>query len=737
MAGLSEYFRELRRRNVFRVGTAYAIVAWLIVQIASIALPTYGAPEWVMQVLLILVVLGFPLALVFAWAFELTPEGLKREREVVRAESVAAQTGRKLDYFIIAVLSAAVMLLVLDKIVWKPEPADEVAARSAEVERSIAVLPFENFSGDLANDPFTVGVHDDLLTQLSKISSFKTISRTSVQQYRNTNKTISEIADELGVATVLEGGVQRSGDRIRFNVQLIDAETDAHLWAETYDRRLTVADIFAIQTEIATSVCDALQATLSPDEEHYLAKVPTESLEAYEAYQLGRQAMQGRVTTSIAEAVDYFSEATTIDPKFGLAWAGLSDAYQYLAYYSGRNVDELLRQAREAIDRALQLDDQISEAQSALATLLESEGDKSGAMMAFERSLKLDPNNANARFQYATVLYESGNLDRALEEFERAARLDPLSPVINDSYAFTLAAVGRFDEALSRYRIVHKIDADFPMAAVSIGTIYGLAYGQLDQAYAWYRKALAADPDVPFYASVLGLVALQMDDYDAAENWIERALQKGPRHAWANGAMVMLQSYRGNMPEMQRHAKAVFESEPRWRFGTALSHARVPDLRSGNYESVLKRYEASYPELFANPPGVNAGNYRSAIDLAGVYLEEGDRQRAAYLLAQSQEQMSRKIRLGFDGYGVSDVQVFALLGRSDDALAALHRAIGEGWRVDWQYFFDIDPNLDSIRDHPTFLQLRSEVEQDVAEQLERSREMDASGELAPVPEEGA
>lgn len=730
MSGLFNFLRELRRRNVFRVAMAYAIVAWLIVQIASIVLPAFEAPDWIMQVSLVLVVLGFPLALILAWAFELTPEGLKREEDVERAESITSQTGRKLDFIIIGVLSVAVVFFVWDKFAWDDRTEQ---AGSADIRKSVAVLPFENMSGDESNNPFTIGVHDDLLTHLSKISSIKTISRTSVLRYRGTTKSVSEIAKELGVATILEGGVQRSGDRVRINVQLIDAISDEHLWAETYDRQLTAVNIFAIQTEIATAIAAALRATLSPDEQRGIASVPTENLEAYEAYQLGRQALTRRTNKSITEAIDLFAEATVIDAKFSQAWAGLSDGYRLLAHYSGQNVDDLYQKARAAVDRALQVDDQLSEPQTSLAALLEIQGDFSGAMLAIERALKFDANNADAHFRYASLLHETGHVDQSLLEWEVAAQLDPLSPVINDAYAWTLAEVGRFDEALARYRRVDEIEPQYPGTAVSIGTIYGLAYGRLDLANLWYRKALALDPDYSWIPAILGLVFLELDDDDTAIFWINRALQQSPQHPWANGALMMLHSYRGDSEQVSRYADEVLSVDSRWRIGTALSHGRVADLRDGNYDEILERYELSFPELFSDDPDVNSVTYRPAIDIAGLYLLSGESERAAMLLNACQNPISKTIRVGFYGFWVSDVQILALQGKTKEALAALRQAIDQGWRTDWRYFFYVDPNLDSIRGEPEFQVLLQYVKDDMASQLKRTREMEANGELAAIP----
>ncbi|MBW2495196.1 MAG: hypothetical protein JRE43_10630, partial [Deltaproteobacteria bacterium] len=307
---------ELKRRNVFRVGAAYGIVAWLLVEVASVVLPTFEAPEWVMKVFTFLVILGFPLALVLAWAFELTPEGIKRETGADREESVAHSSGRKIDFAIIALLAIALTYVVVDKYVFPTgtesgtaavpvqavEESDDPASADAEDarEKSVAVLPFANRSVKAEDAFFVDGMHDDILTHLAKIRSLKVISRTSVMEYRDTTKNLRTIGRELGAATILEGGVQRSGDHVRINMQLIDAETDDHLWADIYDRRLTAENLFSIQTEIATSIAVALRAALSAEEQDRLAAIPTENLEAYEAYLIGRQRLADRSTQAFA-----------------------------------------------------------------------------------------------------------------------------------------------------------------------------------------------------------------------------------------------------------------------------------------------------------------------------------------------------------------------------------------------------------------------------------------------------
>jgi TolB-like protein len=334
---------ELRRRNVFRVGVAYAIVGWLLVEVASVVLPTFKAPEWVMQVFTFLLILGFPAALVFAWAFELTPEGLKREKEVDPAESIRRLTGRKLDFAIIGLLAIAVVFLVVDNYVLEAEPEQASVAR----EKSIAVLPFANISPDPEDAYFADGIHDEVLAQLSKIRDLKVISRTSVVRYRLEDRpSLPKIAAELGVANILEGSVRLAGNRVRITTQLIEAESDAHLWTETYDRELTAANIFSIQSEIAKTVADALRAALSPEEQELLDTVPTENMAALEAYFHGKQRMEERNSAALAEAVDDFNRAIELDPSFALAYVGLADSYILQEQYSGLPLDEMTEKAQ-------------------------------------------------------------------------------------------------------------------------------------------------------------------------------------------------------------------------------------------------------------------------------------------------------------------------------------------------------------------------------------------------------
>jgi TolB-like protein len=316
------FFAELKRRNVYKAAIAYAVVAWLLLQAASILFPTFEAPPWVMKVFVAVIVLGFPVALVFAWAFELTPEGLKRTEDVDLNKSITRGTGRKLDFLIIGVLLLVIAVFAYQR--FGPSQKALVTVTSVIPEKSIAVLPFENRSRDSDNAYFADGIQDEVLTRLSKIADLKVISRTSTQHYKSAPENLPEIARQLGVAHILEGRVQKSGDAVRVNVQLIKVANDSHLWADIFDRKLT--DIFSVESEVAKAIADQLRVHLTGREEKVIAAKPTDNVEAYDAYLRGLAYTLKTLNTpaNALGAQKYLREAVRLDPKFALSWALLS-----------------------------------------------------------------------------------------------------------------------------------------------------------------------------------------------------------------------------------------------------------------------------------------------------------------------------------------------------------------------------------------------------------------------------
>ena len=315
---------ELKRRNVFRVGVAYAIVAWLLIEVASVIMPALHLPDWALTLLVVFVVAGFPLALILAWAFELTPEGIKRDADVDRAESITSKTGRKLDFAIIGLLAIAVVYFAVDKFALQTEPEESPGGAPPTI-RSLAVLPLENLSGQKEQEYFTVGMTEAVISQLAKIASLSVVSRTSVMQYTGVRMPMGEIASKLGVDAVVEGSVLRAGDVVRITVQLIDARNDRHLWAESYERNLR--DVLALQGEVARAIAREIQLVLSPADRERLAIARPVNPEAYEAFLKGSYFQNKQGALNHARAVEFLERAVALDPEYAPAWAALANGY--------------------------------------------------------------------------------------------------------------------------------------------------------------------------------------------------------------------------------------------------------------------------------------------------------------------------------------------------------------------------------------------------------------------------
>jgi TolB-like protein/Tfp pilus assembly protein PilF len=492
------FFSELKRRNVYKVAVAYAVVSWLLIQAASILLPTFDAPPWAMKVLVVLIVLGLPAALIFSWAFEITPEGIVRESEVAADQSITHHTGRKIVAITIVLAVIATGLLVFQFL--RARSASTVTASApAMTNKSIAVLPFDNLSRDPDNAYFCEGVQDEILTRLAKIADLKVISRTSTQRFKSAPNDLQEIAKQLGVAHILEGSVQKAADQVRVNVQLVNTLTDAHLWADTYDRKLT--DIFAVESEIAKTVADTLQAKLSGSEQHAIAVRPTENTEAHQLYLKGRFFWNKRTGNDLKKSIDYFEQAVAIDPNYALAYAGVADAYVLLPGYSGGNPRDCYPKAIAAAKKALELDDTLAEAHTTLAIALwYYDFDFSQANKEFQRAIELNPNYATGHQQYGNnTLSALGRFDDAIAEGKRAVELDPLSLVINSDLGVNYYYARRYDDAIAQLRKTLEMDPGYYFAHINLGQALEMK-GARDAAIAEYRKARALNDD----PSVLG-----------------------------------------------------------------------------------------------------------------------------------------------------------------------------------------------------------------------------------------
>src|SRR5712692_4860966 len=358
---LQNFFAELKRRNVYKVAVAYAVVGWLLIQVATQVFPFFEIPNWAVRLVVALIAIGFPIALVIAWAFEATPEGIKRT-EI--ADAMPATSGHKKHawiYIVVICGAISVMLFFLGRYT----AGSKTKASPNDISnKSIAVLPFDNLSRDPDNAFFAEGVQEEILTRLSKVADLKVISRTSTQRFKSSPDNLPQIAKQLGVANILEGSVQKAADQVRVSVQLINANSDAHLWAESFDRKLT--DIFAVETDIAKAIAETLRVRLTGAEREQLAKPPTENLKAFQYYMQGRSISQRRTREDLLTAVQYYERAIDEDRNYALAYAGLSDAYSTLGVFDYIAPIEGRHKAEEAARKALALDENLPEAHAAL-----------------------------------------------------------------------------------------------------------------------------------------------------------------------------------------------------------------------------------------------------------------------------------------------------------------------------------------------------------------------------------
>ena len=498
------FLTELKRRNVYRAAVAYGVVAWFLTQLTTQVFPFFEIPNSAVRFVVIALAVGFPIAMLLAWVYEFTPEGIVRTEDLdpVQARSVQRATGRMLDFIIIGVLLLVIAMLLVGRRPFYRQTGESIS------QKSIAVLPFENRSEDKANAYFADGIQDEILTRLSKIADLKVISRTSTQHYKSAPENLPEIARQLGVAHILEGSVQKSGDTVRVNVQLIKAANDSHLWAETFDRKLT--DIFSVESEVARATADQLRAHLSSQEEQVIAAKPTDNPEAYDAYLRGLAYTLKTATTpaNALGAQKYLREAVRLDPKFALSWALLSyvDARGYLTESLQPTV-ALREEARQAAETALTLQPNLGEgvlAKGAYHYFCLKDYDT--AVHYFEQARQFLPNSSRIPESLAYVARRRGQWDRSEAYFIEAERLDPRNVYLLTQHAYTYICLRRFPEAL------RKLDQVLNIIPDDVDTLAE-------------KAAIAqAEGDLPHAAALLAPLHPNAEDAAALETQVYQAI---------------------------------------------------------------------------------------------------------------------------------------------------------------------------------------------------------------------
>jgi TolB-like protein/Flp pilus assembly protein TadD len=725
------FFDELKRRNVFKVGFAYAVGGWLLLQLTEVLSELLTLPPTIGPVVVSIVAIGFPIVIFIAWAFEVTPEGIKKEAEVDRSQSIAPVTGKKLNAAIVIMLSLAVVYLLYDKFsspagvaevddtASKSEQTSPAAPDAGEPEidpRSIAVLPFTNRSRDEEDQFFVEGIHDDLLTNLARIGDLKVISRTSVLRFKDTQKPIPEIAAELGVSTIMEGAVQRSGETIRINVQLIDAQTDEHLWAEIFDRDMTAENLFAIQSEISQKIAEALQATLSPEEQQLVSSMPTRNLEAYNAYLRGRQLMARRDSNSVDQAMDEFHQAVEIDPEFALAWAAISENTRWTQLYSSMPVGEAMRIREEAANRALAINPDLGEALFPLAGADAYYERYEEAEAKFNRALELSPGNVQVYIWYADFLsIFPGRFGEALDALRKAEDLNPLDPLTLTEIGEKLAFLGRFEQAEMQLRRVNQMDPEFALAYEELADLMNQT-GRFDEQVIWLKKAIEIDPDQPNLMTDLAAAYMELGD-DEAVRAVRRRLAEIDPDNWRTGIVDIWQSLKaGNYQASLETGRWVIDRLP----DLADAHGMLgyTHLLNRDFDRSLESYSIVFPQFLDRATwrkGIEENPFGGCI-MSYLFHNTNSELDYANLLELTLAYIETELPLYVehpDRYfpGVC----YLIKGEHDKAMASLELIFEHGHHSQWWIWLGL-PIFEPLRGEPRFESLRAQMASRAAEQ---------------------
>ena len=479
---IDNFFAEMKRRNVYKVAVAYAVVAWLLIQVATQVFPFFEIPNWAVRLVVLAVIAGFPIALIVAWAFELTPEGIKSTED---ADATAKQShGRAWIY--VAIIGA---VLSLGLFVLGRYTANTGAPRHSEAatapQKSIAILPFENLSDDKANAYFAEGVKDEILTKLAAVRDLKVISRTSTAKYQSKPDNLKAVAQELGVSTILEGAVQRAANQVRVNVQLIDAATDTHLWAKSYDRDFK--DVLRVQSAIAEEIAEALKANLSPSESHVLAAIRTQNTEAYDLFLRAQYEFHQAQSTLVTDAFDradaFYQQALTRDPNFAEAAAGLAHSRLIRHWFVSPLSPRELEEVKSIIDHALAVAPNSPEAHVARGVFFYwAHRQYDNALAEFNRALELQPNNALAQQFLGWVNRRRGEWERSIADAQRAQELDPRDPSIPSSLGGIYAALRLWNDAERVELRTLTLDPYNTVAATLLATVRLNSTGDINSA---------------------------------------------------------------------------------------------------------------------------------------------------------------------------------------------------------------------------------------------------------------
>jgi adenylate cyclase len=671
------FVAELKQRKVIRVAMVYLVVAWVAVQAASIALPAFDAPPWTLRVVILLFALGFPLALLLTWALDLTPEGIK---------AAPGRIGNKR----MAGVAAALMALAVGWYYYGQPAFRDGGADPGE--RSIAVLPLVNMSGDRANDYFSDGLAETMLDMLAQVPDLKVIARTSSFAFKGKALDVRQIGKALGAAHLLEGSVQQAGKTLRITVQLVRSSDGSHLWSRQYDRPLT--DVFKIQDEVATEVVRALQVSLPAAEREHLLRRRTDNVAAYQEYLKGNALLPGRQVTGMHEALRHFERAIELDPGYARAYVGVSDVIGLLGEYASVTTAER-EHGSLYLARALELAPDLGEARVSRGAQLERVGDLAGAEREFKRGIELAPGYATAYQWYGELLlYELGEPDRALPMFKRAVVLDPLSPIIRDMYASSLVAAGRLEQGEAENASLLAEHPGFAHAYDTLSRVKA-AQGDLVGALRAIDRQFALDPSATARRYDRCQILIEFDAMAEGKACMRQAIARDPGSDHALQTAAYLKSLDDDSAGALDQLDDAQKPNP-W----ARTKLLLDNHRDAEALAVLREIA---PEYFAQSAAkISSAFLGDAVLVGAAMLRTGDAARGRSLLRQAlQDNAQRPHEAGLFGRQWWDVYAYALLDEPDNACRALREAADSG------YFrgvgaLDVDPLLAALHARPCY-----------------------------------
>jgi TolB-like protein/Tfp pilus assembly protein PilF len=677
---LQQFFAELKRRNVTRMAGLYVVGAWLVVQVAGTVLPMFGTPEWLPRTIVVLLAIGFVPAVIFSWVFELTPEGVKREDDVAPEQSITPQTGRRMDRMIIVVLVLALGYFAFDKFLLTPKREAALTASALPNEaksvisaKSIAVLPFENLSDDKSNAYFAEGIQDEILTRLSKIAALKVISRTSTQKYKSAPDNLREVGQQLGVANLLEGSVQKAGNAVHINVQLIKAATDEHLWAESYNRKLD--DVFAVEGEVAGAIADQLNAKITGAEKRELAARPTNNPEAYTAYLRGAAEHWQNNETSINTACRAFEEAVRLDPQFAGAWAALSRAHSMIFFHYEKTASRRAL-AENALNEAVRLQPDLTDTQLARGYFQYwVEHDYQGALNLMQGLRTSLPNNAEVLQVISFISARLGKWQDSVDSIKKALELNPQDLFTYIQAEHLLMATRDFAGVT---QIVDKALQIWPNNSDLLGSkAFALqASGRLDDAQ-----------------SVLNGLAPNFEENDSSVGalWVQARLRRTPE--------VAIKAFEPHMENLEGDKVQML-----------LLYADLLEIAGRKAESQKAFGEAR--DKFEAQLQTQPDNVEIIGPLSYAYAGLGQREASEKALAKFKALASNDAR-AMGTFEDVNSRIMARFGNKDEAISSLERALskpcdGITGMPPTPALLRLDPDYDSLRGDPRFEKLCQE-----------------------------